>query len=306
MGEEKSGIIFNVMRYSVHDGPGIRTTVFFKGCPLRCRWCHNPESFISPLQATYRPNRCLRCGDCLPACPAGAIDRQGGDIVTDWAQCRQCGDCVAICPAEAREVVGRITGATELMEEIARDTIFFDESGGGVTFSGGEPLLQPEFLLSLLQACRTKGIHTAIDTTGYAPPEIVEQISDWTDLFLYDLKVVDEARHLEYTGVSNTLILKNLQWLAARGKAIIIRIPVIPGMTDTPENIRQVGEFVAALPNVVSLELLPYHAAGLGKYERLRLNYTMPETAQVTPAEVDRIACELQQYGIRIEIGGEA
>jgi pyruvate formate lyase activating enzyme len=306
MGEEKSGIIFNVMRYSVHDGPGIRTTVFFKGCPLRCRWCHNPESFTGQLQATYRPNRCLRCGDCLPVCRAGAIGKQEGNIVTSWDQCCQCGECVAVCPAEAREVVGRVVGATELMEEIARDTIFFDESGGGVTFSGGEPLLQPEFLMSLLQACRTKGIHTAIDTTGYAPPEIVEQISDWTELFLYDLKVMDEARHLEYTGVSNKLILKNLRWLSERGKDIIIRLPVIPGMTDSSENIRRVGKFVASLPNIAALELLPYHAAGLGKYERLRLNYTMPETVQVSPAEVDRIAGELRRYGIRIEIGGES
>jgi pyruvate formate lyase activating enzyme len=300
-----TGIIFNIMRYSIYDGPGIRTTVFLKGCPASCCWCHNPESISGDVQLIYREDRCLHCGDCAAVCPNGAVSVENGNIVTEREICRSCGACAEVCYAEARELVGRTMTVREVMEEISKDTPFFQESGGGVTFSGGEPLQQHEFLLELLKACRRRGIHTAVDTSGYAPPEILQRVGECTDLFLFDLKLMDQVRHRKYTGISNGMILENLKELAFREMPVIIRVPVVPGINDSQENIREIGRFIKTLPNINEIELLPYHAAGVGKYQRLGMEFTLPEIPSISDANLDRITVELQRYGITVRMGHE-
>lgn len=298
------GMIFNIMRYAVHDGPGIRTTVFFKGCPLRCQWCHNPESIIRHQEIIFREERCLRCGDCFSVCRNGAIRREDGRFVYVRENCIQCGNCIEVCYAEAREMAGREMTTEEVMAEISKDVVFFDQSGGGVTFSGGEPLLQHEFLLSLLQSCKQKGIHTAVDTSGYVSPEILGQISPCVDLFLYDIKILDEARHRQFTGVPNRLVLDNLRRLSQWQKNVIVRLPLIPGVNDDQENIRQTGSFVASLGNIDEIHILPYHHTGLEKYRRLGLAYPLPEVAPPSPESLDRIVNELKRFVKTVVLGG--
>lgn len=281
------GIVFDVKKFAVHDGPGIRTTVFFKGCPLRCHWCHNPESQAREPEMTFRANRCIRCEACRAACARGAISWNGDLPATARARCTLCGDCVAVCYAGAREIVGREMTVAQVMAEIERDVPFYDQSGGGVTFSGGEPLAQPDFLRALLRACQEKEIHTAVDTCGFAAWETVDSVREQVDLFLYDLKLMDDARHQQFTGVSNGLILRNLQALAGRGHDIVVRLPVIPGINDDAENVRQIGTFVAALPHLQRVELLPYHHTAAVKYEQLNKSY---ELSALRPPSNERMA----------------
>jgi pyruvate formate lyase activating enzyme len=224
-----TGIIFDIKRYAIHDGPGIRTTVFFKGCPLNCDWCQNPESRDPAPQVALLTQRCIRCGACLEACPHADNGPPTTAAPIDRAHCQRCGACVEACPSGARSLLGSTVTVPELMSEIEKDRLFFEESGGGVTFSGGEPLMQPEFLLECLAACKHKQHHTAIDTCGHAPWGTLSQILALTDLFLYDLKLMDGARHEQQLGVSNSLILENLRNLSKRGAAIWIRFPLRSG-----------------------------------------------------------------------------
>ena len=271
----RTGIVFDIKKFSIHDGPGIRTTIFFKGCPLRCWWCHNPESQSPEPELTFRKSRCIGCGACREACSRGAI---AADLSVNAELCTLCGECVTACYAEAREMVGREMSVAQVMAEIERDVPFYDESGGGVTFSGGEPLAQPDFLLALLQACREREIHTAVDTCGFAPWQVLDKIRRHVDLFLYDLKLMDEAEHIRYTGVSNKLILKNLEMLAERGHDITLRVPIIPGINDSDEHIRQLGAFAATLPHLNRVDVLPYHNIAAEKYQRLSRVYKLLET----------------------------
>ena len=291
------GLVFDIKKYAVHDGPGIRTTVYLKGCPLACAWCHNPEGQSFAPQVIVFERRCIHCGRCLEVCPAGTADSFS-------AECSTCGRCVAACPAGARELAGRWLGVAEVLAEIEKDVIFYDQSGGGVTFSGGEPLSRPDFLEALLLACHQRGIHTAVDTTGYAPVEVLDRISPLADLFLYDLKLMDDEAHRRYTGVSNRPVLANLQWLAAAGKPIIVRVPIVPGITDGDENLDQIGRLVLSLGGVRQVDVLPYHALAADKYGRLRLDYAL---AQLGPPPVERmaqIAARLKEMGIAVTIGG--
>jgi pyruvate formate lyase activating enzyme len=262
-------MLFNIMRFALHDGPGIRTTVFLKGCPLACPWCHNPESQNPGPELMFAPERCLGCGDCVGACPQGALSWEDGAPRRDPQLCRLCGECCQLCPADARRLTGWRTGVRELLEQVRRDQVFFSESGGGVTFSGGEPLMQPDFLCAALAACRAEGIHTVVDTCGYASRQTVAHVSGHTDLFLFDLKLMDSRRHQELTGVGNDVILENLRLLAGLGKAIIARIPIVPGMNDDEENITATLRFLEAA-RVENVELLPYHGTGREKYRRLQ------------------------------------
>jgi pyruvate formate lyase activating enzyme len=298
------GIVFDIKKFSIHDGPGIRTTVFFKGCPLSCWWCHNPESQAPQPELMFWPNRCIRCEACLSACAQDAISMGSDGVSTDGERCVRCGACVAVCAAEARQIAGRAMTVAQVVAEIERDVPFYDESGGGVTFSGGEPLLQQDFLLALLQACREEEIHTALDTCGFSPWETVDRIRPYVDLFLYDLKLVDEARHRRFTGVSNGLILSNLQALSRRGQAMILRVPVIPGINDDDENIRRTGALAAALPHLERVDILPYHPAGVEKYRRLKRDYGLPDIRPLTDERTAEIAQILRRFGLHVKIGG--
>ncbi|MBN1810259.1 MAG: glycyl-radical enzyme activating protein [Anaerolineae bacterium] len=299
-----TGIVFDIKKFSIHDGPGIRTTIFFKGCPLRCWWCHNPEGLALEPELMFWANRCIQCDACLDVCAHGAISRDGDVVSTDAEKCVRCGACVAACYAEARQIVGREMTVAQVMAEIGRDVPFYDESGGGVTFSGGEPLLQRDFLFELLRACRARGIHTAVDTCGFAPWEMLDGVREHVDLFLYDLKLMDDARHRQFTGVSDALILSNLQALSQRGHDIILRLPLIPGINDDGENIRQAGAFAAELPHLIRVDILPYHRIGGEKYDRLNRPYGLTETQPPSEERVAEVVQVLAEFGLRVSVGG--
>ena len=297
------GILFDIKRFSLHDGPGIRTTVFLKGCPLSCAWCHNPESQQRGAQIMLRPSRCIACGACVEECAQGAIAWNGDGVVTDRALCIECGVCTAVCAAEAREVIGSEWDVREVMAEIVRDLAFFDESGGGVTFSGGEPLWQDEFLLALLQACKAQEIHTAVDTCGAVSWETLDQVRPFVDLFLYDLKLVDNGRHKAATGAGNRLILENLSRLAAAGAAVQVRLALIPGINEDEQNLRDTAALVSALPGVQGLSLLPFHNTAQDKYGRLGLPYALGGADPPGAEQIEQAAALLRSYGLRVSVG---
>jgi pyruvate formate lyase activating enzyme len=299
-----TAIIFDLKKYSIHDGPGIRTTVFFKGCPLRCWWCHNPESQSPRVEVILRPSRCIRCGACLENCPHGAISWDGEAPVTDRAICQQCGECTESCYAEARQVVGREMTLEEVLAEIETDRPFYESSGGGVTLSGGEPLFQPEFVRQLLQTCQERDIHTALDTCGFAPWEKVDSLRRYVDLFLYDLKLVDEDAHRRFTGTSNRLILSNLQRLSELGHAIRLRVPLIPGVNDDPASLEAIARLAAGLPLLQGLDLLPYHSLGADKYARLDKPYPLAEATNYDQERLEEVAYFIESHGLLVNIGG--
>ena len=248
------GNIFDVQRNSFVDGPGIRTTVFFKGCDLRCLWCHNPESQSEKKQIMFHATRCVGCGKCKEICP------------NDLSRCDLCGACVAVCENDAREMCGREYGSEELLKIILRDKIFYESSGGGVTFSGGECMLQIDFLVHMAKLCKNEGIHVAIDTAGHLPYEYFERILPYADLFLYDIKCIDREKHKKYTGVSNELIINNFKKLSATDVPIWVRIPVVSGVNDDPFEMKRIKELLTSCKYPERVELLPYHAMGEGKY----------------------------------------
>ena len=299
-----TGMIFDLKRFSIHDGPGIRTTVFFKGCPLICWWCHNPESQALEPEMMFRENRCIRCRACQAVCEQGAISWDDVVIYTDMGKCIVCGTCAEVCYAEAREMIGREMTVAQVMAEIERDIAFYDESGGGVTFSGGEPLWQRDFLLHLLQGCQEMDIHTALDTCGFATWETVDSVREYVELFLYDLKLMDDARHQRFTGASNELILGNLRRLAERGENIILRVPIIPGINDDDESLRQLGAFAATLSYVNQMDLLPYHPTAIDKYRLLHKACGLREVRPPADGRMTEIAEILSEFGFQIRIGG--
>jgi len=297
-----TGLVFDIRRYSVHDGPGIRTTVFFKGCPLSCWWCHNPEGRSPKPSLMIFRERCRRCGECIQVCPHGAIVKVEDGFHTTPA-CRACGACARVCPARARELAGHWMTVTEVLEEIEKDLIFYDESGGGVTFSGGEPLLQPLFLEALLDACAERRIHTVVDTCGFADRHLLRHLSGKAGMFLYDFKLFDPVKHEKYVGVPNDSILENLEALAQGGSTVIIRFPVIPGVNDGPEDVDQMTEFLASL-RLLDVHLLPYHRIGIDKYVRLGMGYRLPELEPPLPDRLQRIAQQFERKGFVVTLGG--
>lgn len=301
--DDRAGLIFDIRRFSVHDGPGIRTTVFLKGCPLSCWWCHNPEGLHSRINLMLYPERCIQCEECIHACPHGAISREGDAIRTSPVLCRACGACVDYCAAEARSLAGRRMTTTEVAREIEKDRVFYDESGGGVTFSGGEPFSQPRFLEAMLDGCRARSIHTAVDTCGHAEPDLVLRLAEKVDLFLFDLKLIDPAAHKKYTGISNELILSNLAALANLGKPITVRFPVIPGINDGTDDIHRMIEFLSHL-GLAHLDLLPYHPMAREKYQRLGMPFRLEELKAPTAERLWEIAHEFEQMGFAVRVGG--
>ncbi len=306
-----TGTIFDLKRYSIHDGPGIRTTVFFKGCPLHCLWCHNPEGIDRGPELMHWDSRCARCHACIAACPTGALatnqssrEAASGAVVIDRAKCDLCGRCAEACLYEAMQLVGYSTAVAELVREIEKDRVFFEQSGGGVTFSGGEPLAQPGFLEGLVDALRGRGIRTALDTTGLAPAELLARIAVKTDLVLYDLKIMDEAKHRELTGVSNRSILENLARLAASPTEVWVRIPLMGGVNDGEENIRATIAFLESLKTIKTVGLLPYHAGGDGKARRLGKDACFRSFEPPSDERCAAIEAAFRDAGFRVQKGG--
>lgn len=299
-----TGTVFNIMKYSIHDGPGIRTTVFLKGCPLNCWWCHNPESQAYHQEILLFQDKCIQCGKCIEACPTEALTLQNGIISVIRDQCNFCGKCTDICPTEALELVGKRMTVDEVMREVDKDQIFYDESKGGVTFSGGESLVQHKFLKQILEQCKLREIHTTLETTGYAKFEIIEAVAKDVDLFLYDLKLINDEKHKKYTGVSNQLILENLKKLSLIHHNIIIRIPLIPEINDDDENIFKTGELILSLKNIKEVHLLPYHKAGVEKYKRLGRIYKIPEIPTPDSEHMKKVAKKFEELGLKTKIGG--
>ena len=299
-----SGLIFNLQKYSVHDGPGIRTTLFLKGCPLCCSWCHNPEGISPRKEILVLENRCTVCGECRQACPFAESMGGTGVLPTRNEPCTQCGSCVDACPSNARQMAGRELTVAEAMAEILKDRIFYDDSGGGVTFSGGEPLMQPGFLKAALQACRAHDIHTVVDTCGFACDRHYEEIAPLTHLFLFDLKLMDTARHERHCGVPNAVILENLKKLGRLHRNLWIRVPVIPGVNDDLENLTAIARFITGIESVRQVNLLPYHKTGAPKFQRLGKEYNLNSVEQPTPQHMAIAAQPFKDASLTVKIGG--
>jgi len=296
------GLIFNIQRFSIHDGPGIRTTVFMKGCPLRCLWCSNPESQDPFPNLMVRDLQCTGCGACVKVCPRGAvsISEESGRRI-DWSRCNHCLACVEACIYGSLNICGRQMTVGEVMKEVLADADFYRNSGGGVTVSGGEALLQADFVAALLRACREQGIHTALDTTGFAPREKAEEVIACTDLVLFDIKHLDPLKHREATGVGNHRILNNLFTLA-KGKRLWLRMPVIPGYNDTDENIRAVADLAKSV-RAERLSLLPYHEGGKSKSAQIGKTYAFPGGTPPSDDLLSRLQKLAQRDGFTVSIG---
>ncbi len=298
-----SGCVFDIDRFATHDGPGIRTTIFLKGCPLSCHWCHSPESQTPRPQLLFRPERCVACGLCEQACPRGAIKLEGEAAVLDNCLCDSCGICCETCYSGALELAGCEMSVEEIVQKVSRDSAYFETSGGGVTLSGGEPLSQPEFSYELLSAFKEKGIHTAVETTGFCPWPALSRIRPVTDLFLYDVKSVDDEVHRRYTGVSNHRIIDNLNKLCADDNRVQVRVPCIPGVNDSE---KQIGELADAAANagVSSIALLPYNNAASAKYAWIGRPYTLEGLQRRETGYMDILAEICRKAGLDVEIVG--
>jgi pyruvate formate lyase activating enzyme len=301
-----TGMIFDIRKYTIHDGPGVRTTVFFKGCPLACAWCCNPESQARSPELVWVRERCLGCDGCLEVCPRDALGTGEGGRTIDRAACDGCGRCAERCPGGALNLLGRWVTVDEVLAEVARDALYFEGSGGGLTLSGGEPLAQPEFAAELLRRykCEEKGRHTAVETCGYAEWGVVERIAPLVDLFLYDLKVMAPEAHVRLTGRDNRPILANAERLARGGHGLVLRLPLIGGVNDSEANLTATAEFARSLPGVTRIDLLPYHRLGEPKYGRLARDYPLAGRPAFPEERVAWAKGVLEAGGLTVHVGG--
>ncbi|MBM7835678.1 glycyl-radical enzyme activating protein [Clostridium sardiniense] len=296
------GLVFDIQRYSIHDGPGIRTIVFLKGCPLSCRWCSNPESQELKPSIMYQKSNCIHCGKCISACKRGAINPDNKEFI-NRELCTACGECVNVCLASALTLKGKKMTVEQIIKELKKDSINYRRSGGGVTLSGGEPLVQSVFAKEIFKACKAQGWHTAIETTGYARQEVIDMVFPYVDLVLMDIKNISSDIHKEGTGVSNEIILKNAKRISEITK-MVVRVPVIPRFNSSRENILEISKFAKTLNRIDTVHLLPYHTYGENKYELLGKNYLMKEFQSLNEDEIDSLKDIVQGQGLKCVIGG--
>ena len=299
----KKGYIFDIQRFSINDGPGIRTTVFFKGCPLNCLWCHNPESKSKNAEIFFDSEKCAGCGACEAVCPerchkisAAASEDGAAAHSFDRERCNGCGRCADACVYGALEAVGRCVSVNEVLEEVKKDTIFYENSGGGMTLSGGEPMLQADFAIELLREAKAAGLHTCIETCGFGNSEKYLEMLSLVDIFLYDYKESDTDKHKSYTGVSNDLILKNLEMLSEKGAHIVLRCPIIPSLNDRPEHLRAIAEVANRYSGIKEINVEPYHPLGAGKAKRLGKEYVLEELPFTEKEMCDMWISEISKF----------
>lgn len=290
-------MITNIQRFCTHDGPGIRTTVFLKGCNLHCKWCHNPETLSAKVDIEFYKERCLSCGNCTQFCPQNALSMTETGLKFERNQCIACGKCAQICAPMALMKTGQQATVEDVMTEVCRDSAFYSDKGG-LTISGGEPLLQPDFVCALLDAAKKEYINTAVDTAGNIPLEVIHRIAERNDLFLFDLKAITPELHKEATGVTNEQILSNLLYLSKNGKRIHIRVPVIPRINDSEKELTAIADFISSLPCVERIDLLPFHQIGKSKYAALNQDYLLAETAQMHENELTHKKELFKQRGL--------
>ena len=300
-----TGWVFDIKRYSIHDGPGIRTTVFLKGCGLHCLWCHNPESINPGPELMHWPARCTRCYACAKACPLAALSKDpSGAVVIDRARCDLCGRCAAACLYDAMQIVGREMTVEDVLAEVEKDRIFYEQSGGGVTLSGGDPLVQADFAATLLDACRSRGIRTALDTAGRSSNGVLDRLAAKSDLVLYDLKCMDETRHREFTGASNASILENVKALVAAGREVWVRVPLVQGVNDDEDNIRRTIALLQSLKTIRQVGLLPYHSGGLDKARRIGQESQFRKFESPSEERIAAIEASFREAGFDVRRGG--
>lgn len=295
--------IFNIQKFSIYDGPGIRTAIFFKGCPLNCMWCHNPESINKHVDLLYDKEKCTLCGECIKRCSRDALKMKDGTIITNLYKCTYCGECVFYCINNAREIVGKEYTIEKLIEEVKKDMTFYEESGGGVTLSGGEPLIQIEAVEEILKKLKKIGIHTAVDTSGYVSFKHIKRILDYTDVFLYDLKTIDNDKHKEFIGVPNTLILDNLKKLSELDVKINLRMPIIEGINGDFEDITKTIEYIKQL-KIKKINILPYHDIAKHKYRKLGRAYKEDLMKVPSNEKMQKIKSMFEKEGYKVKIGG--
>lgn len=298
-------LIFDIKRYAINDGPGIRVVIFFKGCNLHCAWCHNPESISAKVEKMYAPAKCIKCGTCIAVCPEKAITIALDGVVTNPELCNVCGKCADVCPTKAIEMSGRVMTVPEIMDIIEKERIFFDQSGGGVTFSGGEPLIHSKMLIELLDECRKRKIHTAVDTAGNVRTETILEVAKRTDLFLFDLKLMDSDLHKKWVNSSNDKILQNLKTISELGAHIIIRIPLIGGVNDTIENIEATAKFISELVGEAKeVNLLPYHNIAQNKYMKLGKSDDFEKLMEPDKSVIAQAILKFSEFGVKATVGG--
>lgn len=297
------GLIFDIQRYSIHDGPGIRSVVFFKGCPLKCKWCSNPESQSGQIEIMHFFSKCVMCKKCVAVCPMNAITAPHDSICIDRSKCNYCGKCIDVCNVDAWRFAGRWYTVDELLDEVLKDEIFYKSSGGGVTIGGGEPFYQYDFLKPFLAKCRDRGLHTTIETCGYVTSDKMEEVLELVDIVLMDLKHINDTKHIKATGVSNKQILANWSLAGRKKKNLICRVPVLPGFNDTAQEILDIAAYIQKV-GCTEIHLLPYHQYGKGKYSALGREYMFKGDSLMNSNIIIQFSSMLQVKGLAVQIGG--